>query len=264
MTTKVGSIKSLGRTGAKFVEAYLSTGERVELPHPIWDHVRTAYAPGQWLVFVERRGRLFRFVHWVGTPEEAEDARAQGILEPHEVPFALILRVDTEPEHLRAVAVNLARAHAEGFPIANKSRARRLLEEIPREQADLDAMELFSGLPFDPAQSLLMPYDPPRPEALYTLLGMYQLTYFQTFYRRLNARLDESEIDQKAFEQAVALGRQQAMSVRADKRSYVLAEMASTDAEDLKDMEPFLRGVWIGTYQTLRALESEPSQDSPP
>ena len=263
MTTKVGSITSKGRTGAKFVEAYLSSGERVELSHAMWDRVCTAYRPGQWLVFVERRGRLFRFVHWVGTPEEAEDARAQGILEPQEVPFALILTVNTEPELLRAVAVDAARAHAEGFPIANKSRAWRLLEEIPREQGDLDAMVVFGGLPFDPAQSLLMPYDPPRPEALYSLLGIYQLTYFQSFYRRLNARLEESGMDQEAFDKAVALGRQQAMSVRADKRGDLLAEMGSTDAEDLKDMG-FMRGVWIGTYQTLRALESEPSQDSPP
>lgn len=88
MPTKVGSISSVGRTGARFVEAYLDSGERVELKHALWDHVGATYRPGQQLVFVERRGRLFRFVHWAGTLEEANEALASGVLAPDEVPMA--------------------------------------------------------------------------------------------------------------------------------------------------------------------------------
>jgi hypothetical protein len=76
----------MGRTGAKFVEVYLDSGEKVELPHALWEHLRATYRPDEQLVFVERRGRLFHYVQWAGTHEDAADALAQGILEPGEVP----------------------------------------------------------------------------------------------------------------------------------------------------------------------------------
>lgn len=86
MPTKVGSIAGRGRTGAKFVELFLNTGEKVELAHELWEDVALTYLPDEVLHFVERRGRMFRFVHWVGTRAEAEKAVADGTLEQGEVP----------------------------------------------------------------------------------------------------------------------------------------------------------------------------------
>ena len=86
MPTKWGRIGSLGRKGAKFVEAYLDSGERVELPHDVLRYITETYSPETSLVFVERRGRLFHFVQWVGTPDEAVAALEQGILSAREVP----------------------------------------------------------------------------------------------------------------------------------------------------------------------------------
>ena len=82
--TKVGSIVSWGRSGRQFVEANLHTGERVELPLAMRVQV-DRYRDGFPLVFVERRGRLFRYVHWLGTPEEALGALRSGILRPEEI-----------------------------------------------------------------------------------------------------------------------------------------------------------------------------------
>ncbi len=86
MPTKWGRIGSLGRKGAKFVEAYLDGGERVELPHDVLRYITETYSPDTSLVFVERRGLLFHFVQWVGTPDEAVAALEQGILSAREVP----------------------------------------------------------------------------------------------------------------------------------------------------------------------------------
>lgn len=68
---KVGAIASLGRKGSAFVELYLDTGERVALPHAMWEHVQGTYQPGERLIFVERRGAVFHFVHWVGNADES-------------------------------------------------------------------------------------------------------------------------------------------------------------------------------------------------
>ena len=89
MPTKWGKINTFGRTGAKFVEAYLETGERVELPHEVLRYITERYSRDTSLVFVERRGRLFHYVHWVGSPDEAVVALGQGILSAEEVPVAL-------------------------------------------------------------------------------------------------------------------------------------------------------------------------------
>ena len=86
MPTKVGTIARVGRTGSRFVEVYLDTGEKVELSHELFDEVWASYMPQEELYFVERRGRLFRFVQWVGTHTEAVAARDRGLLAPDEVP----------------------------------------------------------------------------------------------------------------------------------------------------------------------------------
>jgi hypothetical protein len=49
------------------------------------DFVMRSYLPEDTLVFVERRGRLFKFVHWVGEPDEALAAVRQGILRANEI-----------------------------------------------------------------------------------------------------------------------------------------------------------------------------------
>ncbi len=89
MPTKWGKINTFGRTGARFVEAYLETGERVEIPHMLLRYITERYSRDTSLVFVERRGRLFHYVQWVGTPDEAADALDQGILSAEEVPVAI-------------------------------------------------------------------------------------------------------------------------------------------------------------------------------
>ena len=70
--------------GSKFVQAYLSSGERVEVPLALRD--RVAGREGQTLVFVERRRQLFSFVQWVGTPVEALRAIRRGELGVDDVP----------------------------------------------------------------------------------------------------------------------------------------------------------------------------------
>jgi hypothetical protein len=89
MPTKWGQIESWGRTDSKFVEAYLDTGAKVELPHAVRDHLNATYESTSVLVFVERRGRLFRYVQWVGTPAEAVSAIRDGTLHAQEVPPAV-------------------------------------------------------------------------------------------------------------------------------------------------------------------------------
>jgi hypothetical protein len=85
MPTKVGKITSWGRCGPKFVEAFLETGQKVELSTEALAAV-TAHDPSECLVFVERRGRLFHYVQWVGTCEEAVQAIDEGVLRQHEIP----------------------------------------------------------------------------------------------------------------------------------------------------------------------------------
>ena len=86
MPTRVGRITRLGRTGEKFQEVYLNSGERVEIPHALMQHIAETYDGRESLIFVERRGRLFHFVQWAGTAAEARWARDRGILRPTEVP----------------------------------------------------------------------------------------------------------------------------------------------------------------------------------
>lgn len=93
MPTKVGTIQSLGRTGSKFIELHLDTGETVEVPRALYPQV-LAYPSGTRLVFVERRGRLFRFVQWVGSVQEAVEAVDSGILAPPEVPPSVRYLID--------------------------------------------------------------------------------------------------------------------------------------------------------------------------
>lgn len=90
MPTKLGRIVRWGRRGAKFTEAFLEGGERVELSDEALAVVR-AHDPTHALVFVERRGRIFRYVQWVGTPAEAVQAVQDGTLRPAEVPAGVTL-----------------------------------------------------------------------------------------------------------------------------------------------------------------------------
>lgn len=85
MPTKFGRVTSFGRSGPKFREAFLETGDRVELSPAAMEDL-LAHNPEHALVFVERRGRLFHYVQWVGTPDEAIRAVDDGILRPDEVP----------------------------------------------------------------------------------------------------------------------------------------------------------------------------------
>jgi hypothetical protein len=86
MPTKVGKITGWGRRGPKFVEAFLEAGQKVELSTEALAAV-TAHDPSESLVFVERRGRLFHYVQWVGTCEEAVKAIDEGVLRQDEIPF---------------------------------------------------------------------------------------------------------------------------------------------------------------------------------
>jgi hypothetical protein len=88
MPTKIGRIVRWGRQGPKFIEAFLDNGDRVELS-PIAMEVVAGHDLKNPLVFVERRGRIFNYVHWVGTPDEAVRARDEGILRPDEIPVSL-------------------------------------------------------------------------------------------------------------------------------------------------------------------------------
>ncbi len=79
MATRVGRVERWGRSGARFAEAFLDTGDRVEIPNSLRASVELE-ASGPTLVFVERRGKLFKFVQWIGTPEAAVSAEAAGEL----------------------------------------------------------------------------------------------------------------------------------------------------------------------------------------
>jgi hypothetical protein len=83
--TKVGQIRGIDRVGSSFVRLVLEGGERVELPHGLMDHVTKTYPPTEILVFVERRGRLFSYVHWAGSARDAYTAEEAGILERREI-----------------------------------------------------------------------------------------------------------------------------------------------------------------------------------
>jgi hypothetical protein len=88
MPTKLGRVVRWGRRGSKFTEAFLEDGERVELSDDALAVVR-AHDPAHQLVFVERRGRIFRYVQWVGTPAEAVLAVKDGTLRPGEISAGL-------------------------------------------------------------------------------------------------------------------------------------------------------------------------------
>lgn len=84
MATKRGRIVGVEKVGSKFAQLRLATGEKIELPLELWEHVQERYRPEDELVFVERRGRIFSFVQWVGTDPEAADAVRSGELTPRE------------------------------------------------------------------------------------------------------------------------------------------------------------------------------------
>lgn len=84
MSTKRGCVTELIRVGPKFVQVRITSGEKVELPLALWDLVQTRYRSDQELVFVERRGRIFSFVQWVGTDSEAVQAVRSGDLRERE------------------------------------------------------------------------------------------------------------------------------------------------------------------------------------
>jgi hypothetical protein len=90
VATKAGVIVSLGRRGSTFQEAYLDTGAKVDLPHDAWEFIQKSYPAGTLLIFVERRGNVFNFVQWAGTPEQARKALDRGLLESREVPLDLL------------------------------------------------------------------------------------------------------------------------------------------------------------------------------
>jgi hypothetical protein len=90
VATKFGRIARFGRSSPKFVEAYLDTGDRVELS-PLALAVVRDHDPTEPLVFVERRGRIFHYVQWVGTPEEAIQALNEGLLRPNEIPSEIVV-----------------------------------------------------------------------------------------------------------------------------------------------------------------------------
>jgi hypothetical protein len=87
MATKVGRVVRMGHNGSKFQELWLETGDHVEVPHEYMAYLTSKYEPTETLVFVERRGRLFSYVQWLGTPTEARAAREAGLLTRDEVPF---------------------------------------------------------------------------------------------------------------------------------------------------------------------------------
>jgi len=84
VSTKRGRITELIRVGPKFAQLRISSGEKVELPLALWELAQTQYGPDQDLVFVERRGRIFSFVQWVGTDSEAAQAVRSGELRERE------------------------------------------------------------------------------------------------------------------------------------------------------------------------------------
>jgi hypothetical protein len=84
MATKRGRIVGVEKLGPKFAQLRLDTGDKVELPLDFWDHVQQRYRPEDELVFVERRGRIFSFVQWVGTEPEAAEAVRSGELTARE------------------------------------------------------------------------------------------------------------------------------------------------------------------------------------
>lgn len=84
MSTKRGCVSELIQVGPKFVQVRITSGQKVELPLALWDLVQARYRPDQELVFVERRGRIFSFVQWVGTDSEAVEAVRSGDLRERE------------------------------------------------------------------------------------------------------------------------------------------------------------------------------------
>jgi len=84
MSTKRGCVTELIQVGPKFAQLRISSGQKVELPLALWDLVQARYRPDQELVFVERRGRIFSFVQWVGTDSEAVEAVRSGDLAERE------------------------------------------------------------------------------------------------------------------------------------------------------------------------------------
>jgi hypothetical protein len=270
--TKIGAISSLAKTGSKFVQLNLDDGQKVELQHPLWDHVRSTYQPGERLIFVERRGRLFRFVHWVGTPEEAEQAVASGILKrdeidpsPHRptgsldvpgVPSAPELHEGDDLADIKKIAIARARAFADGIALNNSKKVQRLIEEIPTTAEDLEAMTLFGGLPFRPASEVRVPYESPWPQGVHDLLMEYELTYFQTFLARLNRRFEESRLDNGRYAASFSRGREAGLRVQ-EPITPTAVEQAESLANDSLDMDPYMQAWALGYATALRARADE-------
>jgi hypothetical protein len=132
MATKRGRIVGVEKLGPKFAQLRLDTGNKVELPLDFWDHVQQRYRPEDELVFVERRGRIFSFVQWVGTESEAAEAVRSGELTPREYQPAWTPR--EAQAHGRA---SKARSPAIGAPVSFRDLvAQRVSMPVPAWMRD--------------------------------------------------------------------------------------------------------------------------------
>jgi hypothetical protein len=116
MATKHGRVESLLSVGSKFVQLRLESGQKVELPHDLWAKIQSRHRPDHELVFVERRGRVFSYVQWVGTMAELGIALIRGEVRESEL-----------------AGIQMPHAPRERYGPAGEAVARLLaiLEELP-------------------------------------------------------------------------------------------------------------------------------------
>lgn len=118
MTTKVGEIAGVEKTSDKFVRLRLDDGQRVDVPVALMEHIANTYQRNEFLVFVERRGRVFSYVQWVGSIPDAHKAVADGVLTPADV--ASLPTVEawnaSAPPDLTTLAASVAQGRLTAVP----------------------------------------------------------------------------------------------------------------------------------------------------
>jgi hypothetical protein len=174
-----------------------------------------------------------------------------------------LLRADSRQADIETIAKKRARDHANRIPLRDKGRVRRLLDAIPQDDRGLTAVSLFGDLPFWPGDELRVEMDPPWPDAIHRLRDAYTLTYFKTFHARLNARVGESQLDRKRYEQRVEMGREAARSMSPGARRKAMAKAKTWGDDELADVEPYERGWLVGLRESLSELDKANPADQP-
>jgi hypothetical protein len=165
----------------------------------------------------------------------------------------ITITVETTNAELKSAAKALGRAMAESTAKGSRRRAMNMLENVPTNDADLEAMTLFGGLPFEPLASVTVPYTPPLPDSMHSKLTQFQLTCFQAFHARLSARLEPDPPDPELAKKA----QQVADDMTKRDRSRTLRKLEGLTEDDWIDLGSVRRTYLRALADRLRDLSAD-------